>query len=206
MMLDLKQGERDEDFNENLLLVANEIRKEMDVRPEIEFKNLDFLTPERITTDVVASAQNYVEIVRKYYVRKYIEANVKEDELITTMESKDKAGFQKLRNDYFNTSLEEFVVSKNENQKTIDYRGELVQKLDPIYMDPKHKFIKAHFYSPTKPIFGLRIDTYIINVLVIWTMTLVLYLILYFRLLKKGLNSGEIIIGNKPKSSDRDLI
>ncbi len=42
MMLDLKKGVRDEDFNDNLLLVSNEIRKEMDVLPEIKFKNLDF--------------------------------------------------------------------------------------------------------------------------------------------------------------------
>jgi hypothetical protein len=37
-------------------------------------------------------------------------------------------------------------------------------------------------------------------------MTILLYLVLYFRLLKKALSSGEKLIGRKPKSSDRDLI
>jgi ABC transport system ATP-binding/permease protein len=206
IMIDLQKGVRDKDFDDDLLLVSNEIKKEMAVLPEIKFENLDFLTPAGVTPEAVSSAQNYVETVRKYYVRKYNEANNKSDELVTKMESKDKAAFQKLRDDYFNTSLEEFVISKNENQKTIDFRGELVQKLDPIYMDPKYRFIKAHFYSPTKPIFGHKVDTYIINVLVIWTMTFVLYLILYFRVLKKVLSSGEKLMGKKPKSSDRDLI
>jgi ABC-type multidrug transport system ATPase subunit len=206
IMLDLKKGIRDEDFNDNLLLVSNEIRKEMKVLPGIRFKFPELLTPYSITPDVVSSAQNYVETVRKYYVGIYNEANARRDDLIIQMESKDKAGFQELRNDYFNTSLEEFVVLKNENQKTIDYHGELIQKLDPIYMDPKYKFIKAHFYSPTKQIFGQKVDTYIVNVIVIWAMTCVLYLILYFRVLKKVLSSGEKLIGKKPKSSDRDLI
>jgi hypothetical protein len=178
----------------------------MAVLPEIKYEYLDFLTPDRITPEVVLSTQNYVEIIRKYYVKKYNEANTWRDELVNKLETADKAAFQELRNDYFNTSLEEFVVSEKETQKTIDFHGELVQKLDPIYMDPKYKLIKAHFYSPTKPIFGYKIDTYIINVLVIWTMTFILYLILYFRILKKVLSSGEKLMGKKPKSSDRDLI
>jgi ABC-type multidrug transport system ATPase subunit len=204
--IDLKRGSRDSDFNDNLLLLSNEIKKEMAVLPEIKYEYLDFLTPDRITPEVVLSTQNYVEIIRKYYVKKYNEANTWRDELVNKLETADKAAFQELRNDYFNTSLEEFVVSEKETQKTIDFHGELVQKLDPIYMDPKYKLIKAHFYSPTKPIFGYKIDTYIINVLVIWTMTFILYLILYFRILKKVLSSGEKLMGKKPKSSDRDLI
>ncbi len=173
---------------------------------DIKFKYPDLLTPDRITPDIVLSAQNYLETVRKYYVRKYNEANASRDELVNKLESADKEGFQALRNDYFNTSLEEFVTCEKETQKIIEFHGELVQKLDPIYMDPGHKFIKAHFYSPTKPIFGLKVDTYIVNVLVIWAMTCALYLILYFRILKKVLSSGEKLMGKKPKSTDRDLI
>jgi hypothetical protein len=147
-----------------------------------------------------------VESVRRHYVRKFNDANTMKDELITRMITEDNAGFQKLKNDYFNISLEEAVVARNDTQKTIEYNGEVVQKLDPIYMDPKYKFIKAHFYSPTKQLFGNYIDTYLVNVAVIWFMTLILYMILYFRLLRKLLNSGEKLLGRKVKSSDRELI
>ncbi|MDP4223249.1 MAG: ATP-binding cassette domain-containing protein [Bacteroidota bacterium] len=206
IMLDLKKGERDVDFNDNILLVSNEIKKETAFLPIIQFDYTDQLTPEQITPEIVQAAQDYVELVRKYYVKKYNGANSQRDGLITIMESRDKAGFQRLRNNYYNTSLEEFVTDKNEIKKTIDYRGELVQKLDPIFMDSRHKFVKAHFYAPEKPVFGLKVDTYIINVIVIWVMTFILYFVLYFRLLKKVLSSGEKLIGKKPKSSDRDLI
>ena len=100
-----------------------------------------------------------------------------------------------------NESLEEFVVNKNETEKIIEYMDEIVQKLDPVYMDPKHDFIKAHFYSPVKRIFGNDVDTYWINVIVLWFITLVFYFILYFRLVKMILDSGDAAIGRKHKSS-----
>jgi hypothetical protein len=199
---DLQKGSRDKDFNEDLLLVSNEIRKEMAILPGTKYEYSDYLTPDRVTPEAVTSALNYVESARRYYVRKYNEANDLKDAYITKMESEDKVGFQKLRNDYFNKSLEDIVTSKNESQKIIDYQGEIIQKLDPIYMDPKHEFVKAHFYSPTKPVFGYYVDTYLINVVVIWTMTFALYLMLYFRVLKKTLGLGEKVFGKKSKITD----
>ena len=82
----------------------------------------------------------------------------------------------------------------------IEYREEIVQKLDPIFMDPEHKLIKAHFYSPVKRIFGQEMDTYWVNVIVLWFITVAIYFILYFRLLKKILDSGGTLMGRKHKS------
>ena len=69
-------------------------------------------------------------------------------------------------------------------------------------MDPQHNFIKAHFYSPFKRICGYEIDTYWVNIIVLWFITLIIYFVLYFRLLKKLLESGETIIGKKHRSSE----
>jgi hypothetical protein len=62
--------------------------------------------------------------------------------------------------------------------------------------------IRAHFYAPEKQLFGVRVDTYIVNVLVLWVMTFLLYLALYFRLIKKILDSGEVMVGKKMKGSE----
>jgi len=202
IMIDLNKGLRDEDFDEDLLLVYNEVKKEKELLPGLKFDKVDFLKPDRITPEVVTSALAYIESVRKYYIKKYNEANNARDALITKMESDNKDAYQELRNNYFNISLEESLTSKNETQKTIEIGGELIQKLDPIYMDSGHKFIKAHFYSPTKNLFGLHVGTFVINVLVIWTMTLILYLFLYFRVLKRILSSGEKLFKRRPKVTD----
>lgn len=199
---DIKKDTKDNDFNGDLNLVRNEFRKEMNILPAIRFGYLDDLTPDRVTAEIIDSALEYTETLRKYYVRKYVEANDIKDQYVTRLESEDKEAFVNLRNEYFNSSLEDLVTFKDETQKIIDYKGEIVQKLDPIYMDPSGKCIKAHFYAPFKMFCGFRVDTYIINVIVIWLMTLVLYLALYFRVLKHILNSGEKLFRKKVKMPD----
>ena len=77
----------------------------------------------------------------------------------------------------------------------------MIQKLDPVYMDPKHNFIKAHFYAPVKKLFGLETDTYWINVIVLWCITIAFYFVLYFRVLKKILDSGNKAMGRKTSNA-----
>jgi ABC transport system ATP-binding/permease protein len=199
---DLNKGERGEDFNKNLRVVFNEIKKEMLLSKDIPFAYIDYLSPDKVTPEALTAASNYIEAVRKNYIRYYNNANDKKDALIGKLEAEDKDAFLKLRDDYYNTQLEEFVINKNETEKIIEYKGELIQKMEPIFMDPKAKFLKAHFYSPTKQIFGRMQHTYIVNVVVLWIMTLLLYLALYYRVLKKLLDSGELIMGKSKKGSE----
>lgn len=192
--------QRSEDFEENLRIVYNEFSKQGAETPDLKFELLGSLTTDAITPAVASKAIEYLETVRKYYIRYYNTANTQKDELLTKLQNEDKTGFMKLKHDYSNESLEEFVTNSNETDKVIEYNGEIIQKLEPIYMEPKHPFVKAHFYSPTKNIFGTPFDTFTVNVIVLWVMTLLLYLALYFRVLKKALDSGETVIGKKKKS------
>ena len=197
ILTDLNTGSRSAEFNDKLLVVYNEFKKESVLTPEIKFEFTENLTPDKITVDILNVALNYVESLRKYYVAYSNNAKNRKDALLTKFQTEDGVGFLKLRDNYANESLEEFVTNKNETLKTIEFKGEIIQKLEPIYMDPKFRFIKAHFYSPTKQIFGVKSDTYIVNIIVLWVMTVILYLVLYFRLLKKLLDSGEIVMGKK---------
>ena len=199
---DLDKGVKDNEFRDNLLLVSNEIKKQLVLTPEIRFVYSDQLTPDKITYEVATAGISYVETIRKLYVNLYNDASNRKEALKSRYAGENLQKFLKLRDNYFNNSLEEFVKDKNETTKTIVYKGELIQKLDPIFMDSKYKFIRAHFYAPEKQIFGMKVDTYMVNVIVLWGMTFFLYLALYFRLLKKLLDSGEDIFGKKKKSSD----
>ena len=135
-------------------------------------------------------------------MRLYNDASDRKEALKSSLTGENLQKFLKLRDNYYNKSLEEFVRDKNESTKIIIYKGELVQKLDTIFMDSKYDFIRAHFYSPEKKVFGAKVDTYTVNVIVLWVMTFFLYLVLYFRLLKKLLDSWEDIFGKKKKLSD----
>lgn len=199
---DLEKGEKNNEFKDDLLLVSNEIKKQLALTPEIKFAYPDQITPDNITPEIVAAAITYVEAVRKFYVNLYNDASNRKEILKSKMVGDNIQNFLKLRDTYFNKSLEEFVKDKNETTKTIVYKGELIQKLDPIFMDSKNKLILAHFYAPEKQIFGMKVDTYFVNVIVLWIMTLFLYLALYFRLLKKLLDFLEYITGKKIKFLD----
>jgi hypothetical protein len=198
---DLNNNKRSDDFDNNLLIVSNEITKELESMPKLSFEDSGFLTPDKITPEIAAAANDLVELLRKYYIDYYNFADDKRNTLIEKLQKENGNSFIKLRNRYHNASLEEFVINKNESTRIVEFNGELVQKMDPIFMDPEYKFIKAHFYSPTKRVFGAYFDTYIINVAVLWSITILLYFALYFRLLKKILDSGEAMAG-KRKGSD----
>ena len=198
----LKSNTQNRDFNNGLRVVYNEFRKNGEDYPSLKFEKYELLTPDKVTETIINEALERLEYIRRYFVVYYNNAKDKKDELLTTLQNTDNEALLKLRDDYTNKSLEEFVTNKNETEKIIEFKGELRQKLDPIYMDPRHPFIKAHFYSPTKLLFGREIDTYIVNIIVLWFMTLMVYIILYFRLLKKLLDSGQTAFGKKHRASE----
>jgi hypothetical protein len=76
--------------------------------------------------------------------------------------------------------------------KILENEGELIQRSDPIFLDPPaDKFFRAQFYAPRKAIFGRYFDTYWVNMAVIWFMTIVLIITLYFDALKKLIDGAE---------------
>ena len=190
------------DYVDAILILRNEITKETIALPDIPFSYCDNLTTEKITPEVILATKNYLEMVKQYYVKLYNNANSQKDSLIEEQMSQNKEAFLNLKKDYYNTALEEFVKNTNEKDRFIEYNGEYIQKMDPIFLDPSNKFIKAHFYAPRKQVFGVYFDTLKVNVAVMWIMTGLLYLALYLRLLKKFLDSGEELMGKTSKSSD----
>ena len=199
---DLNKGVKYKEFSDNLLLVSNEIKKQNVLTPNIRFAFTDQLTPEKITPEIAEAAKGWVEAIRKLYVNIYNDASNREEALKSKLTGESLQKFLKLRDNYFNKSLEDFVKNKNETVKIIVYKGELMQKLDPIFMDSRNKLIRAHFYAPEKQVFGMKVDTFVVNVIVLWVITFFLYLALYFRLLKKLLESAEDVFGKKMKGSD----
>jgi len=201
ILSDLRKGTKSDDFNDKLLVVYTEFKKEQVLTPDLKFKLTEDLKPDKVTPEIASAALFHVDSLRKYYVAYSNNAKNRKDAIITKLQTENSEAFLKLRDNYSNTALEEFVTNKNETVMTIDYKGEIIQKLEPIYMDPKFPMIRAHFYSPTKQLFGSKVETFKVNVLVLWIMTILLYLALYFRLLKKLLDSGEILMGKKHKES-----
>ena len=191
----LEKAEKSEDYYNDLSLIKYEITKHLKTNPDSLFRYAEYLTPEKVTHDVIGATKAYVDRVKNYNIKLYKWAFGNKDKIIEKLQANDRE--QKFMNGNTNKKLEEFVKNNTETFRIIEYHGKYFQKMDPIFKDPENKFIKAHFYAPRKQVFGMFVDTYVVNVIVLWVMTILLYLTLYFRLLKKLLDSGEVLMGKK---------
>src|SRR6056297_1040268 len=188
----INNNEKEEEVKKNLLLLKQEIKKELQSESGkiVKFNQLDQLTVEAINQETLSDLKHYLNILNKYYIQLYNKANRLKDQIISEHQETpaEREKFMKLKRENYNENLAELVKNSNEMNRIIEYNGELFQKIDPIFLDPPNKFIKAHFYAPRKQFLGNYYDTFKVNIAVIWTMTILLFLVLYFRLLRKALD------------------
>jgi len=93
-----------------------------------------------------------------------------------------------MKQEYENKAVNDAVKNISAADRIVEYEGRLVQKIYPIYQDehkPRHLFdFSANLYQPTKHLLGATFDTLYFNLAVIWSMTVVLFITLYFDGLK----------------------
>lgn len=191
----MRNSEKEEESLESLELLRNEISKEMKSESGklVFFKDIDKLYIDKIDDSVIQSLKDYLENLNKYYIKLYNKANGLKDQLISNLQknAEEREGFMKLKREYHNDNLGDLLRNSNEMNRIIEYDGELFQKIDPVFLDPPNKFVKAHFYAPRKQFLGNYFDTFWVNITVMWLMSIALFFVLYFRILKKALEFFE---------------
>lgn len=93
--------------------------------------------------------------------------------------------FLKFKQKYYNSQVAAIVTNDNEIKDFDIQNLEMVRLKDAIFREPESKNGRAHFYAPIKKINNLTIDTFWFNVLFIWIFTSVLFVILYYDVLRK---------------------
>ncbi len=105
-----------------------------------------------------------------------------------------------LKKDHYNKNLEDLVLDRFRVDKSLETDNRIIQKIDPAYMKPVSKFGRAHFYAPYKQIGDIKIDTYWFNIMALWIVTLILYIVLYYNILEKLIRGFSNL---KLKESDK---
>jgi hypothetical protein len=103
--------------------------------------------------------------------------------VLSTNAGDDK--FVALREENYNENLANYVLNRLATNKIYDSEDRLIQKADPIFMPPGSKYGRAHFFAPYKQIGNLKISTLIFNMLVLWLMVFILFVTLYYNILKR---------------------
>jgi ABC-type multidrug transport system ATPase subunit len=183
----------------NLDLLRNELAMEDLGFLSFKFKQVNKLYAEKLDKACIHELREYFKQLNRYYINLYNVSNRKKDEHLTLLQKSfdDKQAFVQMKKAYCNDRLTEFVRNSNDIERIIEYDNQLFQKIDPIYRDPEGNFLKAHFYAPQKRILGNYYDTYWVNIIVIWCSTILMYLVLYYGLLKNLLSAIENRLGNK---------
>jgi len=185
----LDDSSRQHTIQANLALLRGEIAEELQSPSSrlVRFASLDRLQPERLEKKNLRELEDYLKLLRRYYIKLYNKATDKKDAIMTSMqhEADGQDNLLQLRRNHYNEKLADFVTNSEEMNRIIEYEGELVQKIDPVFKDPEHPLIKAHFYAPRKQLLGKYYPTFWVNMLVIWVMSLLLYIALSRRWLRR---------------------
>lgn len=150
----------------------------------------DILTDNGYTKSVGEQVDAYLTNYKKHYQQEY---NHYADTIEKRMAYDEKAGVdvQHQKNKYFNESLADLVRNVTAKERISEYEGALIQNINPVFQhpNPHHRFdYRAPFFISEKNLAGWQVNTYLFNLLVIWTMTALFFVALYFEWLRKFVN------------------
>ncbi|MBI3220200.1 MAG: ATP-binding cassette domain-containing protein [Bacteroidetes bacterium] len=156
----------------------------------ISFDAIGNVEPTKFDSVTYQKVLTFLEALKKFYINRYNKADQQKDDLISKMTntSEKEKSFEKFRNSYQNEAITELVRNTMETNRVIEKDGKLIQKIYPIYKDPDPDHMvdfDAQFYMPAKHFLNQNIDTLLFNIGVIWSMTLVLALTLYWEVLRR---------------------
>jgi ABC-type multidrug transport system ATPase subunit len=174
-----------------LALLRNGADNEIEMLNPGVFPEVNRLETGKVDSMVLEKAEKFLSKLRQYYTNKMNEASTAREKRVAAMTSTpaQRIAFEDHRNRFVNKAVADAVENLSSPDRIIEYDGELVQKIYPIYADgrrPRHELdFAANFYEPAKHFAGRRINTLQFNLAVIWSMTAVLLVTLYLDVLKR---------------------
>ncbi len=160
----------------------------------IFFENVDQLNPEDFTLKLSRKVYTYLNNLDKYYGEVFNLAHSRKQNYINYFMENDPDKYKEVRDRYLNESISDILKKVYEKNKLVEFKGNLIQHIDPIYLDPiptNRLSIRTHFFAPRKPFLGKYFDTFWFNIVAIWILTGILYVSLYFDVFKRLLSFGE---------------
>jgi len=185
----VKQEVNNPEYN-RMELLYNELKKELVLNPDLNFNEIDSLKNEKITPETINNVRQYLDGLSTFYGLKLNAILIQKEVALHELQSnaEKKSAFRKYKDAYYNEHLADVVQKTYSSKKLIESGKEINQIIDPIFNDPAPNSIlkfRANFFSPTKVFLNKNIDTYIFNLTTLWVGIILLYIILYYNILKK---------------------
>jgi ABC-type multidrug transport system ATPase subunit len=189
---ELKEKANIQEIERDFTLLKNELLKEQAfLKDKYKFEGITQLNAKDYTPAIASSLKQFLAKINEHYINFENKARKQEDEVTQKLiKQLGNENFISLKDDYTNEALDQFMLNSNElGDRCLEYDGRLIQRIEPIYLDPTESNLgAAHFYAPNKRFMGKLIPTYWFNISVIWLMSISLMIMLYFDVFKKVLD------------------
>jgi hypothetical protein len=189
-------------------MIRNELSREVKLKgyEKAGTAGLDKLEMGSFGPTVANQVREIIGKLKNIYLANFKNATAQKEKVVNNFnkDSVSRAKYLQEKDDYENESLHDLVTNRNTPYRILDLNGEYIQKIDPVYLDPTGSDLgRAHFFAPKKKVFGNYYDTYWVNLIVIWMMSFVLGITLYFDVLKKFINLLENIFSRIGRKKSR---
>ena len=188
--LEDKDPEVQRKFDQSMLTLKNEIGIELDKFGHKNLPEYDLLTKDSFNEDIFTKTADFLDVLKKVYVNRQNAALKKKESIIEglTDTPQKRQQYEALRKANQNERIEDMVKNNNIAVRIIENDNHLVQKLYPIFYEPSEQEglfnFRTLFFAPSKFFAGRQIDTLWFNIGVIWVMSIVLVIALYFDVLR----------------------
>lgn len=186
-------------FDNNLKVVHSEIEKiARDVRLSLP-ESIDSFSAGLYHPGANRAVQQFLGMASSVYRSRYNRAVSERDAIYNEMVAAQggEEAFLKFRQDYHNKQLFSVVTNEKELRSYTVHDGEMVPVKDAIFRDPAAYSWRAHFYAPVKMFFGRKVDTFWFNIAVIWLFSGLLFVLLYYDLIRRLLTYFETLRLNR---------
>jgi len=154
------------------------------------YPDLKDLFPDTFSESAGQKAIRWLEEYRTSLSSHRERLNYEKDALVDSLKraSGGADAYLQIKRENHNDQLADLVLNRTELRKIVKKDGHLLRKMDPIYMYPIRKNGRAHFYSSVKSIGIYQISTLIFNILLVWIISIFLYVLLRYSILRKILD------------------
>ncbi len=150
---------------------------------------IDSLESGNLSFQQINILEQFLDESKQRYQTKFDSASLTLDKTFEKYEASvgGREALLERRNKYTNKKLNDFVMDKYSDHKVYIKNNQILQGDEPIFRPPSQENGRAHFYASYKIIKGVKIDTVIFNISIIWLFISLLMIMLYFDVLRKSL-------------------
>ena len=188
--IDNKRDDIVQNVDTDLGMIRHEFEKQRLLMKGVSDSFIQTLSRDSISDYVLYVANTYLEDLNKHFGVVFKKSYDKKQRMIDYYTEQKGDVFKLNKDNYYNQSVSDIVKKIFEQHKIIQDGEKLIQQVDLIYLDPTPTYFfdfRSHFYAPTKHFAGKFFDTFYFNIFVVWILTIILYIFLYFDLFKRVL-------------------